>query len=249
MKKLGCFKKSLLMSAVALSVLSSSANAVSEKEVKEYIAQSSGLSNAIGDLVDAKTLKKLTALNDEQWDQFKKVVQEFIVPNMNFVSKAYVLGVFAALSPDALLHKDFILTAKSLMTEAPDNDDITFVMGTLGVVPKDKMDRVYGQIKRFQNETNRRFLFKGGTSLPQLIAHLCSSSSDSHAEDFMTSLIQLNKRAGGANIIKSGTNGDMLFVTGIKLAHSRASSASTVEAQSLIRRGLASQPRVDEERR
>ena len=84
------------MSAVALSVLSSSANAVSEEIVREYWTQNCGSSYHF----DPEIQIRLMALHDAQWEQFKTIAQSLITKNMVGRDSSWVIVTLGEVSPE-----------------------------------------------------------------------------------------------------------------------------------------------------
>lgn len=113
MKKLGYFKKSLLMSAVALSVLSSHANAVSKEVVSTYLVGMCG-----NDKVESHTLENLAALDDAQWVQFQETAFSLMTKDMRGAQRMRIIKNLVEVAPQdwsklVSIQKKFLTTDMS----------------------------------------------------------------------------------------------------------------------------------------
>jgi len=109
MKKLGYFKSSLLMSAVALSLLSSSANAVSEEVVRGYLIENCGNARYVG----SDTILKLMALDDAQWEQFKVISGSLKTNDMTQYSISHMINSLITIPKDKFFHPRFLTIVQS----------------------------------------------------------------------------------------------------------------------------------------
>jgi len=112
MKKLGYFKSSLLMSAVAFSLLSSPANAVSEEVARAYWNDNSTEDDQG---LYSDTLEKLIKLDDVQWDQFKEIIQSLMTSNLTQWHRQRLIKSLAKISPEKW--SQFLSTAKPFIIE------------------------------------------------------------------------------------------------------------------------------------
>jgi len=133
MKNLVYLKKSLLMNAVALSVLSFPANAVTEDVVKAYWVKKCGDTYCL----DSDTLLKLMPVNDSQWQQFRITVSSLIPENTDGYTLNQVITALGQANPDTLLHGKFIPTVQAFIPKDADGYTLNQVITALGQVNPD----------------------------------------------------------------------------------------------------------------
>ncbi len=130
MKSLGYFKKLLLMPVVGFSLLSSPANAVSEKEVKEYWGKDCE--------IEPNTLKNLVALNDAQWRQFQTIAQSLGTPDIEEYYRTKIINALATMPLTKLFDTRFIGTVK-MLNEGGENADCGKIIEALAEITTDRL--------------------------------------------------------------------------------------------------------------
>ncbi len=130
MKILGNFRSSLLMSAIALSVLSSTANAVSEDIVKVYWRE-----NIRWAIPHISFIHYFSRFNETQWEQFLATATALFTEVEYGYDREQMIAQLTHLPLDTLFHEKFITIATTLLTKVRYGGDRAKIILALSRVP------------------------------------------------------------------------------------------------------------------
>jgi len=134
-------------------------------------------------------IQALEKIDPERWEQFKTTASLLITPDMDGYARFDVISALWNTAPESLFDERFDSLLQSFITSDMEKDERVYVIRNLGDVPKERIDRVYGQIARLMNATQDKLQLNQSRSSLSLIKQLRNCDTDERAVTFTNDLI------------------------------------------------------------